>query len=317
LDTRTVSDIALRVVAASNGRTAAVIRSTVLPGTAAAIEARLRCDYADATVIANPEFLREGYALEDFERPARRLIGGTNEEAVRSFASLYSFSTAPCIVTDPTTAELVKVAANAALALRVSMANEIADVANGLGVDPDAVLAAVGADPRIGSEYLRPGIGFGGTCLPKDLGAYRAIGRVVHARTGVFDGAAATNVESIERLTDRVVGLLNGCPASVCVVGLGFKRGSDQVRDSPALSLVEALLHREISVAVHDPIAESNARLVLRERVSYLPELSQLSDEHGVVVFTQGMNGTPPALPPHAIAIDGTGRLVTAGRMLE
>jgi UDPglucose 6-dehydrogenase len=259
-------------LAASMPATAAiVIRSTVNPGGTLRIERRLRRGGAPRTVLVNPEFLREGHALEDFEAPARRVIGGGDGGQVEALAALYAFSPAPVLLMDAASAELAKLASNAALALRVSMANEIAALGEAAGADLDRVLAAVGADPRIGTGYLSPGIGFGGSCLPKDLGALRSAARSWGVDSPVLDAAALTNEGALQRTLSRVIALLGERPdPRIAVIGVAFKPGSDSVRDSPALRLVEALLARGVRVAIHDPLAEQSARAVLGDRVNYL-----------------------------------------------
>ncbi|MEZ4502017.1 MAG: nucleotide sugar dehydrogenase [Dehalococcoidia bacterium] len=306
LDLSYVHGVADHIAAVTEGVTPIVIRSTVPPGTAADLEARLRTRHPNVSVVANPEFLREGLALADFEHPSRRVVGGSNLKHVSALRDLYRFSEAPVVVTDATSAELIKIGANAALAVRLSMVNEIADVAMALGVDPLAVLAGIGADPRIGPDYLRPGLGFGGACLPKDLDAMRTTARAFSARSNVFDAAAQTNADAIERVTDEVEHRLDGRGA-VCVAGVGFKPGSDQVRDSRPMLLVEALLERGIKVAVFDRLAEDNARRVLGDRVNYIASLEKLDGGVGLVVFTHGAPYPAPKLPAHVEAIDGLG----------
>lgn len=298
-----------------------VLRSTVNPGTATMIREQRANRDAPGPVLANPEFLREGFALWDFDNPARRVIGGSDADAVERLAHLYDFSDTPILRTDTNTAEVIKMAANAALAVRVSMANEIAHIADAAGANPEAVLAAVGSDPRIGPDFLQAGIGFGGSCLPKDLAAFRAAAQRVNVAAPVFGGAETTNTLAIERLVDRcreltVTSRNNGAmpQQSVCVVGLGFKPGSDSIRSSQSLRLVRALLDEGFDVGVVDPIAEQNARLELGDAVAYIATLDEALPNYDVVVSVFALNQQHSIESPHARVIDSLGRQI-AGPM--
>ncbi len=244
--------------------TVIVIRSTANPGTALQLHQSLRDQGFAHDILVNPEFLREGTALEDFCRPSRVVIGGVEPELRQRLAGLYEFMCAPVIQTDPTSAELIKLASNSALAVRVSLANEIADLAIATGADVETVLAGVGGDPRIGGDYLRAGIGFGGYCLPKDLDALRSL----PAPTPLLDGAAATNVRAAERVVDAVAASLPA-GSKVGIVGLGFKPGTDSVRGSRSLVIVDSLLQKGYQVVACDPTAEGNVHRVLRSRIAY------------------------------------------------
>jgi UDPglucose 6-dehydrogenase len=219
---------------------ALVIRSTVNPGTATMLREHRAERGASGAVLVNPEFLREGTALWDFDHPSRRVAGGSDAASLQKLEDLYSFSDAPFLRTDATTAEVIKMAANAALAVRVSMANEIAHIADAAGASPEAVLAAIGSDPRIGPDFLQPGIGFGGSCLPKDLSAFRAAARRVGVPAPVFGGAESTNDFAIERLVERIAELSgiaenrNGHAPTVCIAGVGFKPRIRQHSQFPA-----------------------------------------------------------------------------------
>ncbi|MPZ99213.1 MAG: nucleotide sugar dehydrogenase [Dehalococcoidia bacterium] len=288
-----------------------VIRSTVNPGTARMIEERLRAHERPATVMVNPEFLREGTALLDFDFPSRRVVGGCDAEALDMLCSLYAFSDAPLIRTDAATAELIKLAVNASLAVRVSMANEIAYLADSAGADVKSVLAGVGADPRIGMDYLSPGLGFGGSCLPKDLNALRATSRAFGVPSALFDGAANTNGAAIERVVGRTLGLLDGRETRrVCVVGLAFKPESDSIRSSQSIRLVQALMGERLSVSVYDPLATANARAVLGDTVEYLDSLETAGEDHDVIIEVHPGTTRGVRLHPGCTVLDGLARPV-------
>jgi UDPglucose 6-dehydrogenase len=202
----------------------------------------------------NPEFLREGHALEDFDQPSRRVIGALDAKTLRTLTTLYDFSDSPLLVMDPTSAELCKLASNAALALRVSMANEVALTALACGADPDLVLQGIGADPRIGAGYLQPGLGFGGYCLPKDLAAFSNVAeREPATSSSVFRAAGAVNEQLVDRMTARVLDAIDGKPDGlVALSGVAFKAGSDSIRGSRGIELARRLHARGIRVGTTD-----------------------------------------------------------------
>ena len=286
LRTEPVESAALSLAQACPETAAIVIRSTVNPGTTDRVTSQLRMKGFCHHVLVNPEFLREGSALADFTHPARVIIGGEESEVCKRLAAAYEFTGAPAIETDTRSAELIKLASNATLALRVSLANEIADLAMAAGADVEMVLKGVGADPRIGQDYLKPGIGFGGNCLPKDLDALRS----QPTPTPVFDGAATANLHATERLVDAVAKAL---PAGsiVGVVGVGFKPGTDSTRGSRSIDLIRCLLERGYLVAVCDPLAEVNARDALDDAVAYASTPLTLADSCDGVILAHPLTG--------------------------
>ena len=286
-----------------------VLRSTLNPGTAERLQSHLTERGRECTVLVNPEFLREGTALLDFDLPSFRVIGGSDEASLEALACLYSFSDAPIIRTDPATAAVVKMAVNASLAVRVSMANEIAYIAEAAGADVETALASVGADARIGRDYLQPGIGFGGSCLPKDLNAFRAFARSAGVSSNVFDGAAATNDDAIDRLVARTLALTSpNFGARVCVVGLGFKPGSSSLRASQAVRLVRALQREGLSVSVCDPVAEEHARAEFGDTVEYVTVLEEAASNHDVVIKVHPGGAIEFDTAPRMQILDGMAR---------
>ncbi len=251
-----------------------VVRSTVSPGTTRSLETWVKSRHSTVDVLFNPEFLREGSALHDFESPTRIVVGGRSPAAVADLCGIFDFAEVQHFTTDVTTAEIIKLGANAVLAVRVSMANEIAHLAEGLGADVETVLNGIGVDRRIGRDYLQPGIGFGGSCLPKDLGAFLTSASRNGIPTAVFRGAQRTNDVALERLVERSKHILADVDdARVCVVGVSFKPASDSVRSSQAMALVRALLREGLRVVIHDPRAEANARAELGSSVDYAESL--------------------------------------------
>jgi UDPglucose 6-dehydrogenase len=236
-----------------------VNKSTVPPGTADMMSnimsARLN-GHGPLKVAANPEFLREGHAVEDFLHPSRIVIGARSPEVAGAVADLYAGIGGSRMITDPVTAELVKYAGNAFLATKVSFINEIALLCEKLGVDVRDVSRGIGMDPRIGPDFLNAGIGYGGSCLPKDTAA------LTHFFDAYCDGARLlqatieVNSRQPERLVRRIkaaLGSLKG--ARVAVLGLTFKPDTDDLRCSPAVELVKGILLEGAEVRACDPLA--------------------------------------------------------------
>lgn len=238
-----------------------IIRSTLPPGaTKLAVE---WSGVPSARVLTNPEFLRQGTALADFLHPNRIVIGhfpDADPAVVEQVAALYAGMDAPLLVMDVAAAEIAKNGANAFLALKLSFANEIASVAEEFGTDVDAVLGAIALDPRIGGLYMRPGLGFGGSCLPKELRALAVSGMDHGLPMLVTNAASQANQAQQTRFTDRIDALTGGVAGrTVGLLGLAFKAHTDDVRDSPPLAIARALIGRGATVVAHDPQAAANA----------------------------------------------------------
>lgn len=245
-------------------------KSTVPVGTAARLSelvSRLAPAGSQAKVAWNPEFLREGFAVEDTLHPDRLVIGATSAEAESILREVYAPILAtgtPFISTDLATAELVKVAANSFLATKISFINAISEVCEAVGADIMPLAAALGHDTRIGSRFLAAGVGFGGGCLPKDIRAFMARAEELGVgETLDFLGAIdRINISRPRRAVDLAKGMLGGSLEGkrVAILGAAFKPNSDDVRDSPALKVASALHAEGAQVRVHDPEAVDNAR---------------------------------------------------------
>jgi UDPglucose 6-dehydrogenase len=258
-----------------DGPTVIVNKSTVPIETGDLVEAIVRAERIgrhDAVVVANPEFLREGSAISDFFHPDRIVLGCEDPQAEALLRELYAPLDVPLLVTDVHTAEMIKYTANAFLATKISFANEIAAICERVGVDVKTVVAGAGADRRIGTAFLGAGLGFGGSCLPKDVNALRQIAEEAAVEPLLLNAVADVNARQIERICARIAYLLDGLAhRRVGVLGLAFKAQTDDVRDSPALALVETLLAHGACVTVHDPVAADNALARLGDRVAYAP----------------------------------------------
>ena len=227
------------------------IRSTVPPGTSDEIAALLR---GHAEVIYAPEFLREGSAVRDFLNPDRTVVGASSIPAAVAYVRLFEALQAPVVITTRCNAELIKVASNSFLAMKITFANEIANLCDALGADADDVLRGVGRDRRIGGAFLAPGIGFGGPCFEKDLKNLQHVAAV----RGIPAQLVTSTLRANEHQPRRVVELLEAelgtiAGARIGVWGLAFKAGTDDVRDSLALRIVDELSKRGATVAVYDP----------------------------------------------------------------
>jgi len=260
-DLGALAHAARQLAAAATRDLIVVVKSTVPPGTCEALA--LVCDEAASPgvlirVASSPEFLRESRAVEDFMAPDRVVVGADHPDVAEMVASLYPAGST-VVHCDRRGAELVKYAANTFLAAKISFANEVARLCEALGTDADAVLAGVGLDSRIGTAFLRPGPGYGGSCLPKDVAGFRAVGRSLGLDTLLADAAEAENFHARQAIVDKlqlVMGSLDG--KRVGVLGLAFKAGTDDTRDSPGLHIAQQLAEAGADVRCFDPLASSD-----------------------------------------------------------
>jgi UDPglucose 6-dehydrogenase len=274
-DLRHVLAVADQIGRHMRRETVVVTKSTVPVGTARKVAAAVgRHARHRFHVCSNPEFLKEGSAVLDFMKPDRVVIGVESEHAARVMAALYAPFThagAPLLVMDVASAELTKYAANAMLATRISFMNEIANLCERVGADVELVREGIGADGRIGPAFLHAGPGYGGSCFPKDVKALARTAAQHGARLRILESVEAVNEAQKRRLFDKLSRALDGAlsGARVAVWGLAFKPNTDDMREAPSLTLVEALLSAGASVVVHDPVAMDEAERRLGGRVEY------------------------------------------------
>jgi UDPglucose 6-dehydrogenase len=228
-------------------------KSTVPVGSTHVVERALQ--RVDVFVVSNPEFLREGSAVHDFLHPDRIVIGCDSQAAAVRVTELFAAIRAPLVVTDPPTAETIKYASNAFLATKVSFVNAIANVCEAVGADVREVVLGMGYDKRIGSEFLRPGPGWGGSCFPKDSHALVRIAERAGYDFELLKGVIAVNEEQYERVAARVVAMAGGSVEGkrVAVWGLTFKARTDDLRDSPSLEVIGRLVAAGAVVRAYDP----------------------------------------------------------------
>jgi UDPglucose 6-dehydrogenase len=228
-----------------------VNKSTVPVGSTKVVERVMK--RPDVRVVSNPEFLREGSAVDDFLHPDRVVIGCDDPAAAMAVGSLYTGEHAQMLITDPASAETIKYAANAFLATKLSFVNAIAAICEGVGADVEDVMLGLGFDPRIGPEFLRPGPGWGGSCFPKDTRALLRIASDGGYRFDLLEGVIAVNDEQFDRVAAKITAAAGSASATVAVWGLTFKARTDDLRDSPSLNVIERLLASGHTVVAHDP----------------------------------------------------------------
>ena len=230
-----------------------VNKSTVPVGSTKVVERVLA--RPDVKVVSNPEFLREGSAVADFLKPDRIVIGSDDQSAAIRVASLYSSIAAPLIVTDPASAETIKYAANAFLATKISFVNAVAAICENVGADINDVVLGIGYDKRIGHDFLRPGPGWGGSCFPKDTRALVKIAEDASYDFNLLKGVIVVNDEQRERMVDKVRSAAGGSLDGVVIAawGLTFKANTDDLRESPALAIIAALVKEGAIVRAYDP----------------------------------------------------------------
>jgi UDPglucose 6-dehydrogenase len=254
--------------------TVIVDKSTVPVGTADQVRAAIAAETKhEFDVVSNPEFLKEGAALDDFLKPDRVVIGSTSERARKIMAELYApfvRTENPILFMDTRSAELTKYAANAMLATRISFMNDMALLCERVGADVDAVRKGMGADKRIGYPFLFPGVGYGGSCFPKDVKALVATARDKGLELDLLRAVERTNQRQKQLLLDKArkhFGELAG--KTFGVWGLAFKPKTDDMREAPSLVLIEGLLGKGARVRAHDPVAQDVARRHFQDRIAY------------------------------------------------
>ena len=266
-----VHQAAREIAEALDGFTVVVTKSTVPVGTGDLVEQIIRETRPDAdfAVASNPEFLREGAAIRDFKLPDRIVIGTEDARARQVLAELYRplyINAQPVFYTGRRTAELIKYAANAFLATKITFINEIADLCEKVGADVQEVARGIGLDNRIGTKFLHAGPGFGGSCFPKDTTALVTMGQDNEAPLRIVEAVVAVNDQRKRAMARKVVSALGGQARgkAIAVLGLTFKPNTDDVREAPSLVLINTLLEMGAELRVFDPAGMENAQAVLQ-----------------------------------------------------
>ncbi|MDW8032483.1 MAG: UDP-glucose/GDP-mannose dehydrogenase family protein [Aquificaceae bacterium] len=242
-------------------------------------------------VASNPEFLREGSAIEDFLKPDRIVVGVESERARRIFEELYGDFDCPIIYTDPATSELIKHASNSFLAMKISFINMVADLCEKAGADVKLVAEGMGYDKRIGRAFLNAGVGYGGSCFPKDVKAFIRMAQDYGLDFGLLKEVERINQERPKKFVEKVKGILWSLKGKkLGVWGLSFKPNTDDIREAPSLKVVEILLKEGASLSLYDPKAMENFKLIFPEggQVSYAKDIySAVEDASALLILTE------------------------------
>ena len=282
------------IAAALDGYTVVVNKSTVPVGTGRKVESIIRNTSKDADfdVVSNPEFLREGSAINDFMRPDRVVIGAESDRARDLMRHLYNplyLIETPILFTRRETAELIKYAANAFLATKITYINEIADLCEKVGADVHDVARGMGLDGRIGRKFLHPGPGYGGSCFPKDTLALVRTAQEVGAPLGMVEHVVTANDARKKHMAERIIaacgGSVKGC--TIAVLGLTFKPNTDDMRDSPSLEIIPALQAAGATVRAFDPEGMEEARALLDNVVWCTDAYDAMKDAHALAILTE------------------------------
>ncbi|MDW7773983.1 MAG: UDP-glucose/GDP-mannose dehydrogenase family protein [Desulfobulbaceae bacterium] len=286
---------AREIASALQGYTVIVDKSTVPIGTARQVERIIRQENpaADFDVASNPEFLREGAALNDFMRPDRVVIGIDSEKAEQVLHEIYKplyLLHTPIVSTTIETAELTKYAANAFLAVKISFINEIANVCEAIGADVSDLAQAIGMDGRIGKKFLHPGPGYGGSCFPKDTLALLRIVQEHGVSLRIVEAAVEVNAAQKARMVKKIRDMLGGSEAGkkLAVLGLTFKPETDDMREAPSLTILPALLEKGAFIKAHDPQGMNEAKNLLPKEVEYAGNAYEAcQDADAVILMTE------------------------------
>ena len=279
---------------ALSGPAVVVTKSTVPVGTGREVAAILSrvCPHGQFEVASNPEFLREGSAIEDFMRPDRVVIGADSERAREVMRQLYRplyLIETPIVFTDIETAELIKYAANAFLATKITFINEIADLCERVGADVQDVARGIGLDGRIGRKFLHAGPGFGGSCFPKDCTALVRTAREAEAALSIVETVVRVNEARKARMADKIVAACGGTVAgkTIAVLGLTFKPNTDDMRDAPSLSILPPLAAAGASIRAFDPEGIAEARKLLPGLVYCRDAYETMEGADALVLLTE------------------------------
>jgi len=279
-DLKYVEEVAREIARHMDGYKVIVTKSTVPVGTGEKIREIISKNLKEQTdfdIVSNPEFLREGSAIEDFMRPNRVVIGASSQQAIAILKDLYKplyLIETPFVITNIETAELIKYASNSFLATKISFINEMANLCEKVGADIHMVAKGMGLDQRIGSKFLHPGPGFGGSCLPKDINALLKIAEEHDVNLSIVDSVVKANEKQREFMVKKIrdaMGPLKG--KTIAILGLSFKPNTDDIRDAPSLHIIKSLLREEAKIRVYDPVS-------MKEIENIFPEIKYCEDPY-------------------------------------
>ena len=277
-----------------SGYTVVVTKSTVPVGTGEKVKKIIKQTNPEANfdIVSNPEFLREGNAIEDFMRPDRVIVGCETNKAKEIISTIYKplyLIETPIFFTDLKTAELIKYSANAFLAVKISYINQMADLCEKVGADVHDVARGIGLDKRIGSKFLHPGPGYGGSCFPKDTLALVETSRINKTNISIVETVVKYNQQRKYDMADKILGVLKNDYENkkVSILGLAFKPETDDMRDSPCLDIIPRLQEKGIKISAFDPVAMDQAKKLLKD-IEFSKDLEDcLKDSDALVILTE------------------------------
>ena len=289
-----VYEAAEKIAKNLDGYTVIVNKSTVPVGTGAEVKNIIKKINPDALfdVVSNPEFLREGNAIEDFMRPDRVVVGIETEKAKQLMSIIYKplyLIETPILFTDLNTAELIKYSANAFLAVKISYINQMSDLCEKVGADVHDVAKGIGLDKRIGSKFLHPGPGYGGSCFPKDTLALVQTAKEYDSNLSLVETVVQYNKQRKSDMADKIIEAFNNnCQnKKISILGLSFKPETDDMRDSPSLDIIPILKEKGFDISVFDPVAMDEAKKLLKN-IEFSNNIEEcLQDSDGVVILTE------------------------------
>ena len=267
-----------------------VIKSTVVIGTCQEVKKVIKTERPDVefSIVSNPEFLREGSAIEDFMRPDRVIVGAEDDRSREALARIYdplSLRETPIVMTSLENAELIKFAANSYLAMKVTFINEIANLCEKTNCDVQKVASAIGLDKRINANFLNAGPGFGGSCFPKDTTAFADTARELGTRLELVETTIQVNKSRKREMAQRILAVIGSSPSkkTVGILGIAFKPNTDDIRDAPSLEIIPQLINAGVSVKVHDPVVQQSQDAVF-SNVEWVNDPYEASENVDVVV---------------------------------
>jgi UDPglucose 6-dehydrogenase len=293
-DLQYIREVAVTIGQNLNGYKVIVTKSTVPVGTGQMIvriiEEERASDFS-FDVVSNPEFLREGSAIEDFMRPNRLVIGAESDQAIAILKDLYSplyLVETPFVITDVQTSEMIKYASNAFLATKISFINEMANICEQVGADVHHVAKGMGLDGRIGPKFLHPGPGFGGSCFPKDIKAIERIGRDHGYNFEIVKAVMRVNKRQRQMMIGKIHQVLDGVKGKVlAILGLTFKPNTDDMREAPSITIIKGLQKQGAKIRAFDPAGMNQAKKILKGIYYAKDAYDAANGAHGLVIVTE------------------------------
>ena len=293
-DLKYVEEVAKEIASNLNGYRVIVTKSTVPVGTGDRIRkivSKHRKEQVDFDIVSNPEFLREGSAIEDFMRPNRVVIGANSAQAISIMKDLYKplyLIETPFVITSIESAELIKYASNSFLAMKISFINEIANLCEKVRADVHMVAKGMGLDQRINPKFLHPGPGYGGSCLPKDTLALLKMAEEHGVDLGIIDATIRANERQQDSMTKKIkdaMGPIKG--KTIAILGLSFKPNTDDVREAPSLNIIKQLLKEKAKIRAYDPVSMKSTQSILPDITYCKDPYDAVKDANALVIVTE------------------------------